>query len=395
MRLFLYVCLERFFVGQPLLADDDGRALIVHHAKRVLDSDLTARAKHVFPGMGLPEAKAILGSDGRYVPYVESDFLPARDAWLDHCLTYADRIEPESPASAWVDLGDHPDPADIASRLVLSLGRDGRFGLAPAKWVAKLAASPVEFQGLPVGFPLVEPVLDVARFLEPLATERLSPIALEHRERLVTLGYRRVGDVARAPVEAFVGQFGKEGLLIHHCAKGLHRDRFRATYPPAALAMRRRFAPALEDEMELLTALDGLATSLAGKLIQGGKMAQSIELTVLPEDEAPLKAEHGMAKPTQRAAPIVQALRQMWPQVRPQVAVEALRVTLPKLRPAEAKQLNLMPGKDAQVRDGALNTALAGLRTTFGEGIVAKAGELALPRRKEVLRAWSQATGWR
>ncbi len=399
MHSLLYVSLDGFYAAAALAgrADWGGRAIVVHRDGAVLDSGPAARARRVGPGTPLSEAKAILREDGVYLSYSEQETRAARDAWLDVCAAFSETVEPGMPHEAWVDLSLHPDPMGTANELLREVAtRTGllvRAGLAPGKWLAQLAAQPCEAKALGLGVPVLEAVTDPAGFLAPLPTGCLSPVEPAHRERLEFLGYRRVGQVAAAPLRLLTAQFGRSGPLIQQAAQGRCLDRARPLYPADAVSERVAFEGPVADRSVLEAGLTELATRLAQALCASDRIGDRLELVVEPESGVPLVRRRQLARPVQAARPLRVGLGALMGDG-PPFAPVAVRGVMPGLRPAPRVQRSLATMETRDEREHTAETALRSVRAAFGDGAVVRASDVVLPRRLRVLRAWREATGW-
>ncbi|MCX7798939.1 MAG: hypothetical protein N2109_01190, partial [Fimbriimonadales bacterium] len=80
--------------------------------------------------------------------------------------------------------------------------------------------------------------------------DRWDSVPREHRERLVLLGYRCVGQVAHLPLERLQEAFGADGLRMHRAARGGLQEPVRPLYPPRRALARFRFeSPVDQAEM--------------------------------------------------------------------------------------------------------------------------------------------------
>src|SRR5579862_102271 len=141
MHYFLFLRLQGFYARA--LRRPDGKSIVVHRDKRVLDVNVEASKKLVYCGMTLAEAKAIL-QEGSFVAWQEEPYRQAQSEWLDLCAEISDVVEPAEQHSAWIDLSSQPDAEALTSQLIRSI--EERFGLSayagfgPSKWIARLAA---------------------------------------------------------------------------------------------------------------------------------------------------------------------------------------------------------------------------------------------------------------
>lgn len=353
--------------------------VVVHREKRVLDANGAALEKKVFRGMSLGEAKAIL--DGaQWIPWREEDYRESQDAWLDQCAIFSDGVEPEDQHSAWVDLSSHPDPVSLAHRLGEALD-DPEMGAGRSRWMAKLACD------VGVGLAGAD-----GRYLRDVSTRWLAPVDPHYRDRLEFLGYRTVGEVARAPLAAMRDHFGDAATMILACAQGGWVDPVTPVYPRDSIAERIQFEGEIDDLPTLDRGLQELARLLAKRLIPNDLQSKRLVLDLDHEVGATHLARN-FTKPIAGYASALSSLRLML-STPPQTPVARLRARLENVKKVDRIQRELTGRTGEEERSRSAETAFQHVRTVFGDASVQVGGEIAIPRRARVLRAWKDATGW-
>jgi hypothetical protein len=398
MHYVLYVLLRGFYVSaiQPQASD---AALIVHRARRVLDCCELAAAQGVRIGSTLAEAKGICRG-GRYLEWSEEPFREAQERWLDLCSAFSDVIEPEEQHSAWIDLQAHPDPQATAQQLLDQLIKSGfnaRGALAAARWQAKafvLAQDPSAAGLLPSLDPL------------DLPTRLLLPISEEHRQRLLFLGYRTLRDVSRLPLSVLREQFQHEGLRIRLAVRGGLHTPVAAAYPPGSLAERVSLdSPAAEVE-PLENCLKELAQRLGDHLERRAEQSHYAALCIDFEEGESISLQRKFSKPLANRLSALSSLKLLVHDALPQISgrleergdrVVCLRAQALHLEPVRSRQETL--GLRQVEREPNPNAhdptrVLDAVQSKFGDNAVRVASQLPEPRRKAVLRAWREATGW-
>ncbi|HXH60161.1 MAG TPA: hypothetical protein VNI20_02255 [Fimbriimonadaceae bacterium] len=387
----LYVGLDRFYSSLY----EPPPPTVVHHAGTVLDCCQECRARRIRPGTPLAEARTILRSEARYVEFRLADYVDARDRWLDVCLLYSSLIEHESPASAWIDLHRHPDQGDIAVRLLADVWRATaltvRAAIAPSRWVAKTAARTCDPSALALGITDVPTVCDQRSYLAQLPTRMLAPVPAEHRQRLDFLGYRRIGDVQRAPLHLLMSQFGKDAFIVQEAAHGRLSDPVVPNYPRASIEGVRTFDGPVCDRNVLLVAMREIADDLGSALRRSDLLAGSTETVLSLESGVMLRHVRRLPKPSDSLS---LSLQHQLDRTSITAPVVGLRVTVPDLRPVPAIQRALDSAERTETQRSAESTVRE-LCSAFGDGTVKPASKIELPRRDRVLRAWKSANGWR
>ncbi|HRI44141.1 MAG TPA: hypothetical protein PLL78_03260 [Fimbriimonadaceae bacterium] len=392
MNAILYVVTDSFYVRA--LGGVDTDRVAIHRDKVVLDATKAAQRAGVRIGMSLAEARAT-SSAVRFVTYRREDYSAAREAWLDVCVEFANRIEPAEDHAAFLDLSEHPDPQEVASILIHRLGSSSRAAIAKNKWLARLA---VETHGTPCGrIPFIE---DSRGFLASLPIAHLRPVDSKTRERLEFLGYRTIGAVAEAPPTALKGHFGLEANRICEAARGGVSEPVQATYPPDSLSVRRHFTGGCADREVLFRGIAMLARQAAAELVARDRVGQSLRLIVVLEEGDPIVVARRWSKPLQSAQGIIAALNSMWAEfeqsaVEPAYSenhVQCVRLWLTQLERAPVRQRSLGVYGLKEIDDSV--HAVSQIGQALPPGAIVRASEVPESRRRRVLRVWRDATGW-
>ncbi|MBS1709978.1 MAG: hypothetical protein JSS65_14790, partial [Armatimonadetes bacterium] len=331
--------------------------------------------------------------------YVAADFVAARDAWLDECLDSSSVIEPGNEDEAWVDLRGHPDPRDVAERLALRVGEATGLpvvcGMAPSKWVAKLAARPVDLAALRLGVPVIEPVFDPVAFVGEFPTTYLVPVEPEHRERLARLGYRRVRHVQQAPFDVLRAQFGQSASVVAMAARGASVEPVRAVYPVASLSMAERCEEGVADSLALQDWVSRLFAQASAALVARDNLCTNVRLAFEFEGGTTASWSRTLAKPVQSHQALVGLGSYAAQSLQVQEPVVGLRLLLHGLVAAPRVQMSFGAAGAARERRSAMDAAMRRVKTVYGDTAVRQAGDIKLPRREELLKVWRDALGWR
>lgn len=377
MHYILYLRLPGFYARS--FSGEGMGPIVIYRDKRVLDANGAAMAKQIFRGMPLVEAKSILDR-AQWVPWREDDYREAQVAWLDQCAIFSDSIQPEEQHTAWVDLSGHPDPKSLAIRLSETLPV-AEVGAGPSRWMARLASE--------VGIGL-----DGARgaFLSEVPTRLLSPIDPRHRERLEFLGYRTVGEVARAPLAAMRDQFGEASTMILACARGGWADPVTPLYPRDSVSARIQFEGEVDDLQTLDRGLQELARLLAERLVPNDLQSKRLILD-LDYEVGTTRLARNFTKPISGYATALSALRLMVSSP-PRNPVVRLRARLENATKIKRIQRELTGRTGEEERSRSIEAAFQHVRSVFGDASVKAGGEIEIARRARVLKAWKDATGW-
>lgn len=392
MNAILYVTLGSFYTRA--LGVIDTALVAIHRDKVVIDATKAAQKVGVRIGMSLAEARATL-SEVRFVTYRPEDYSTAREAWLDVCVEFANRIEPADDHCAFLDLSEHPDPHEMASILIHRLGKSVRAAIAKNKWLAQLAAETIGTQDGSVHF-----IEDSREFLASLPIALLTPVDSKTRARLEFLGYRTIGAVAGAPPTALKRHFGLDANRVCDAALGGVSEPIKAEYPPDSLSVQRRFPGGCADRGVLFRGITMLARQAAAELVARDRVGQSLRLIVILEEGDPIVVARRWSKPLQSAQGIIAALNSMWGEFEQRTVepahseklVHCVRLWLTHLERVPARQRSLgvygLKEIDDHVR------AVIQVGQALPPGTLVRASEVPESRRRRVLRVWRDATGW-
>jgi DNA polymerase-4 len=207
-----------------------------------------------------------------YTPLVEGISLD--EAFLD--VTGSERL-----------LGVGPDiAADIRRRTAEEVGLACSVGVAPVKFLAKLAseaAKPTATLAGVVpgpGVVVVEPGQELA-FLHPLPIESLWGVGPATSERLRRLGVTTVGSLAAVPrdvLEATVG--GAHGRHLGQLARGIDERPVEPNREIKSVSHEETYAVDVFDRTELGTEIVRMADSVAGRMRRAGLVGRTVALKV-------------------------------------------------------------------------------------------------------------------
>ncbi len=400
MQSILYVALQGFYVTHLRnVGEGDSRLLVVTYEGRILDCDSEAFDRKICLDMNAGEAKTILREHGRFVELDPACFADAQSLWLDRGLIYTNSIEPESPHAAYFDFSGHPDAVDAAQLFLRDLqeftGLQVKAGLAVSKWVAKLGASICDDLALKLGVPVLEPIVDAGEWLRGLPTKFLTPVDSGDRDRLIALGYRRIGQVAQAPLDALIGQFGKQGLRIYESARGKALERLTAVYPPLSLSLEHRFDGEVDSRLALDEVVKELAIEAEFGLSERDMQAGSVLFWIESGNGVRHGEKRDLVKFVRSARSFQVIFEQLLDRLNWHESIARIGVLLLKLKSVFQVQQSLGGQTSSLDRTVAAQSAYSRARMVYGKGVMKVGGEIELPRRLEVLKAWRMATGWR
>ncbi len=205
------------------------------------------------------ESRRIFEIFRRYSPLVEG--LSLDEAFLD--LTGSERL-----------LGP---PREVGERLRREVreqtGLPISVGIGPIKMVAKIASGAAK----PDGLCEVRPA-EVRAFLDPLPARKIWGVGPVAGERLEGLGYRTIGDLARADPKRLVSQLGEWGGAIGRLARGEDLREVEPHREAVSLSEENTFDRDVSDRAVLEATILTHAEGVARRLRRQGLLARTVVL---------------------------------------------------------------------------------------------------------------------
>ncbi len=203
-----------------------------------------------------------------------------------------------------------------------------RMGWAPGKfgaWVAAAKAGP--------GQPVIVEEEELLPFLSPCPVSVL-PVDAVVVERLERLGVETLGDLARLPTPALVGQFGSAGRKARAWATGTRIDSVQPYHRPQPIRSCLDFHTPVAQVETLHGALDRLLERALARPERQGRSIQGVGLAARLEGGGSWSLETVLREPTARRERIAFVLRARMALSPPPRAVEALTMEFFQFGPA-------------------------------------------------------------
>jgi DNA polymerase-4 len=192
---------------------------------------------------------------------------------------------------------------DLAERLRESVGEELRLplriGIAPVKFIAKLAAEEAGMTGI-----LRIDARQVADFLGPLPVTRLPGVGERTEAKLRELSVRTVGELGALGRGVLEEHLGNHGLAILGFAQGRDDTRLRTAPHPRSLSQESTLD---SDELDLpviLERIDGLSRRLAAGLVREGLAAKRVTLKLRYADQERTTRSKTLVRPVAAAEDI-------------------------------------------------------------------------------------------
>ena len=298
-------------------------------------------------------------------------------------------VEPLSLDEAFLDVagsvklfGSPPEIGRLVKQRVAELGLPCTVGVAPNKFLAKLASA----IGKPNGFLVVDPDR-VEEFLHPLPLTALWGVGPQTGDALRKLGLRTVGDVAslsRRTLERAIGD--ALGAHLHALANGRDERPVVPDEPARSIGSEETFAHDIDSNEEVLRELLRLADRTAGRLRSKGMCGRTITIKVRFSNFKTITRSRTLDHEVDTPFEIYEVARTLYERLDPErPRIRLLGVTMGGVVPGPPKrQLELLEGSGGRApadRRARAAEAMDDLRDRFGSEAVIQATLLKEPGR--------------
>ena len=399
--------MDAFFVSVELLDQPElrGRPVIVGGAGDrgvVAAASYEARAFGVFSAMPSVRAR-------RLCP--QAVFLPGRHARYGEVSarvmaifgSYTPLVEPISLDEAFLDVRQArrlhgPAPviaARIRSRVLDEEGLTCSVGIAPSKFVAKLASEAAKpkasVQGPQPGLGVkVVPPDEVLGFLHPLPVQALWGVGPATLARLERLGITTVGDLAVMSLPMLTSSLGNaSGRHLHALANGIDDRPVEPARRPKSVGHEETFPRDHHDHRSLERELVRLGDSVGGRLRAHALAGRTITLKVRFRDFHTITRSTTLAGATDSSQTIVVAAKELLAAIDPSPGVRLIGVSVSGLTEGGTRQLTLDDVGTGSWEEA--NAAVDAIRARFGSasiGPATLAGPGGLHLRQDDAKPW-------
>ncbi|HHY20972.1 MAG TPA: DNA polymerase IV [Bacilli bacterium] len=303
---------------------------------------------------------------------------------------YTPLVEPVSIDEGYLDVTDcckkmsAPELArEIQSRLLQELDLPCSIGIAPNKFLAKMAS---DFKK-PLGITILRK-REIAKKLWPLPLIAMHGVGKKTEEKLQSLGLKTIGDLARADQLVLKQQLGLHGVKIHERANG-HDERLvdpDSIYDFKSVGNSTTLREDTTDEQILKAVFTNLAHEVGRRLRQKQVCAQNIQITIRDYRRKTITRSRKLESPIRTNDEILQAALFLWKKYWNGDPVRLLGITALDLVDKEFayKQLDLFSYEE-DVKQDHLSKTIDSIRKKFGEESLLMGGQLG-GDRSELIR---------
>ncbi len=367
----LHVDLDAFYASVEIHEDPslEGKPVVVGGTGTrgvVSAASYEARKSGIHSAMPIVRARRLC-PDAVFVAPNFTSYRAYSNRFREILLAHTPLVEPISLDEAFLDVGgavklfgQPPDiGAGIRSQVRSELGITCSVGVAPNKFLAKLASEEAKPDGL-----LHVPADGVDAFLRPLPVGALWGAGEKTVDALSKLGVRTVDELATTPksvLARLLGDAQADHLLA--LSRG-DDDRDVVAYEaPKSVSHEETFEYDLDDEAQLLREILALSRKVASRLRKGGYRARTVTLKARLANFTTLTRSRTLAAPTDGGSEIYAAASDLFrslPGTRRRIRLVGVAAT--GLVSAGAEQLALLRGE----RWGDVDRAVDRIEARFG-----------------------------
>jgi DNA polymerase-4 len=279
-------------------------------------------------------------------------------------------VEPLSVDEAFVDVtgcerlwgSAEATARDLKRRVRETLGLTASVGVAPNKFLAKLASELEKPDGLTV---LGDDAADTV--LPALEIGRLWGVGPKTAERLHARGVRTVGDLRAWSPAQMEGFFGRQAGHFGRLLRGLDDRPVTPDARARSLSQERTFPVDLDDAAHVREVLRAQADHVARRVRRAGLRARTVQVKIRTGDFTTVTRSSTLSQPSSASADFLEAacaLFDRWARTRFR-PVRLVGVGASGLVEAAGAQLDLFP-EPGRRRGARLDRALDDIRDRFG-----------------------------
>jgi DNA polymerase-4 len=354
-----------------------GRPVIVGGStKRGVVSSASYEAREFGVHSAQPIAKAVrLCPDGIFLPVRMKRYKEVSEQVFEIFRRFTPLVEPLSIDEAFLDVTGSThlfgDPVEIAKKIkqtvVKETGLTVSAGVAPSKFVAKIASDMEKPDGLTV----VRPDR-VREFLDPLPIKKMWGVGKATKEALGRLNVRTFKDLSRVPVKLLERRFGIHGYKMHLLSMGIDERAVVPDQDVKSVGHEETFSDDISDIGAAKKELLSLANKVARRMRQKETTGRTISLKVKYDDFVQITRSATLPKPTDDGPEIYSIACSLLEKTdagrRP---VRLLGISLSKLSfPASENQLILFDQNGSSQKRKNLNIALDSVYEKHGDNII-------------------------
>ena len=384
--MILHVDMDAFYASVEVAKDPSlsGRPVVVGGLGGrgvVTSASYEAREFGVTSAMPVVRARRLC-PHAHFLPNDFESYLTYSERIRDVFLSFTPLVEPLSLDEAFLDVAGSVrlfgPPVEIARKIKLAiteLGLSSTVGVAPNKFLAKVASTTAKPDGL-----LVVPPDRIAGFLHPLPVGALWGVGEQTEEMLRRLGLKTVGDVARIDKRTLERAVGDAlGAHLHALANGIDERSVTPSEAAKSVGSEETFSRDLDHDDDIFREVLRLSDRTAARLRAKTMCGRTVTLKVRFSNFKTITRSQTLASEVDTGPEIYAVARSLYERLHPdRPRIRLLGVSISGLAPGPARrQLSLLSGENPKW--GAAAQAVDSIRDRYGAGAVGPATLLRDP----------------
>ncbi|SFP24365.1 DNA polymerase IV [Salibacterium halotolerans] len=290
---------------------------------------------------------------------------------------YTDIVEPVSIDEGYMDVTEAFHKRDVVklaeeiqNRLQRELGLPASIGVAPCRFLAKMASDMKK----PLGITVLRK-RDLPRKLWPLPVEEMHGIGNKTAEKMRQMQITTIGELAFSPKESLKDRFGVNGVKLHERANGIDP---RHIDPEAASEVKSvgnstTISYDVTQRRELLDILKGLSSKVEERMRRKQVCSSNIQITIRYKNRRTITRSRKLLNPLWNKEDIYIEAAALLDKYWDHHPVRLLGVTGLDVIPIDQayKQLDLFT-YEQDIQREELHRTMAGLEEKFGSEIISK-----------------------
>ena len=360
--------------------------IVLLKEKLVIDAEPSLIIKGIQIYGSKKEAKALIGSEARWIEWQQNDYQAQQSRWLDILTQFTDEIEIIDQDQAFISLSAHPKPfaiAELLSRKLNDKGFNHLIGYGSSKWVAKIASQ--------LNADWHVSFLTPKRFLATLPITYL-PLNHETIKRLLWFGYSNVKQLSQVPITALQDQFGDEAYLISQYCLGHGDHQITINYPQKMYSSPFWFEYEIDNQKDIDFGLTAISKKLAEFATDQEECAHRIRLRIKFSQAEDQIYERTFTQAILTHQQYQYCLKRLLPKAMPRSVIGFVGSAL-DIERGSPTQLTFSHEVLGEIRQQRNNRTIQELQKTFGAQSIRIGAETS--PRKQFLRRFKDAFGWK
>ncbi len=287
-------------------------------------------------------------------------------------------VEPVSIDEAYVDISGcealygRPEAigARIKERIRKTLGLTCTVGIAPLKFLAKIASD----MDKPDGLTCIAPAA-VPEFIARLPVEKVPGVGRQTRSQLERLGIATLGDVRNYSAEQLSRRLGKYGNRLAELADGIDHSKVKPTRVVKSISSEATLSADTRDRERLESYLLCHAEDVGRQLRRKGLWAKTVTLKLKHADFTQITRQRRLALPARTSEALFKAACELLMQYKTNKPVRLIGLGVSELSAASGPvQLSLFDTeKDSGTKWDRVDNVVDTIAERFGPDTVKKA----------------------